>query len=200
MKLSFYNRILNKIKRVIGLSSQKLRILCYNLLSTCCNIEGSPTRIQALQLNGLGKIIFRGSVVFGVYESKGYFTGYGLIDVRDARSQISIGNETFINNNCTIISDGAGIEIGENCLIGYDFEALDSDFHELNPLNRFGGKNITRKKVKIDDNVFIGNRVSILKGVTIGKNSVIGNGSVVTKDIPPNSIAAGNPAKVIRNL
>jgi UDPglucose 6-dehydrogenase len=130
-----------------------------------------------------------------------------LSDVKDKiytrdvfQSDIEIGDNTWINNNITIISDGKKISIGKNCLIGTDVEILDSDFHDLNPEHRFGGKNILKANVTIEDNVFIGNSVVILKGVTIGKNSVIANRSVVVQNIPENSIAAGIPARVVKKL
>ncbi len=92
------------------------------------------------------------------------------------------------------------VEIGKNCVItdgvailthGYDFSVLMRVYGEM--LGSSG-------KVKIDDNVFLGIRSIILKGVHIGKNSIIGAGSVVTHDIPANSVAAGNPCKVIMTL
>jgi len=76
---------------------------------------------------------------------------------------------------------------------------LDSDFHALHPQKRIGGIPLTGK-VQIEENVFIGSRVTILKGVTIGKNSVVANGSIVSKSIPANVIAAGIPCKIIKNL
>jgi maltose O-acetyltransferase len=76
---------------------------------------------------------------------------------------------------------------------------MDNDGHNLNPLER-NSEVITTTDVTIGTNVFIGDNVIILKGVTIGSNSVIGSGSVVTNNISENSIAAGVPAKVIRNL
>ena len=74
-----------------------------------------------------------------------------------------------------------------------------SDFHDLDPEKRTTGIPKTAKVI-IGKNVFIGNNVSILKGVTIGDNSVIGTGAVVTKSVPANTIAGGNPAAVIRHL
>ncbi len=115
-------------------------------------------------------------------------------------SCINISSNCFINNNFTAIADIKSITIESNCLIGTNVEIINSDFHDLNLENRFGGKNIKRESILIKSNVFIGNNVKILKGVTIGKNSVIANGSVVVKSIPENAIAGGNPAKVIKQL
>ena len=74
-----------------------------------------------------------------------------------------------------------------------------SDFHDLDPEKRTTGIPKTAKVI-IGKNVFIGNNVSILKGVTIGDNSVIGTGTVVTKSIPANTIAGGNPAKFLKYI
>ena len=86
------------------------------------------------------------------------------------------------------------ITIGNNVRVGANVTIMDSDQHTDDPR---AGRD---KPVKIEDNVWIGGGVTILKGVTIGKNSLIGAGSVVVKSIPENVIAAGNPCKVIRPL
>jgi maltose O-acetyltransferase len=76
---------------------------------------------------------------------------------------------------------------------------FDSDFHALSPELRREGLPATAP-VHIEENVFIGSGVRILKGVTIGSGSVIGSGAVVTRSVPERSVAAGNPARVIRTL
>lgn len=85
-----------------------------------------------------------------------------------------------------------GIEIGEGSLIGAGCLICDSDMHEV-PLG--SGKPIAMAPIKIGNNVFVGARSIILKGVTIGDGAVIGAGSVVTRDIPEYILASGNPAK-----
>lgn len=173
------------------------KIFLYSLLSS---IKIDAVKLQPVLVSGKGKIKISKSVTFGVKESPYYYSGYGYLEARREESYIEIGDNCFINNSATIISDGKKIIIGSNCLIGTNLQIIDSDFHDLAPESRFGGKNIVKKDVFINDNVFIGNNVTILKGVVIGKNSVIGNNSVVTKVIPENVIAAGNPAKVIKSL
>ena len=93
------------------------------------------------------------------------------------------------------------VVIGDDVLIGSNVVIADNDFHSVNPVARKKGEcdNIS-KEVIIGNNVWIGADVYICKGVTIGDNSVIGAKSVVTKSIPPNCIAAGVPAKVIKTL
>jgi acetyltransferase-like isoleucine patch superfamily enzyme len=96
------------------------------------------------------------------------------------------------------------IQIGNNVKIGGGARIYDTDFHaidpklRLNPITDFANK--VKIPVVIEDNVFIGAHSTILKGVTIGQNSIIGACSVVTKNVPLNEIWAGNPAKFIRNV
>lgn len=96
------------------------------------------------------------------------------------------------------------ISIGNNVLIGGNTVIYDTDFHSLNPRTRLDkvlDRTCTKKSpVVIEDNVFIGAHSTILKGVTIGSNSIVGACSVVSKSIPPNEIWAGNPAKFIRAI
>lgn len=114
-------------------------------------------------------------------------------------AEIVIGADTGMSGGsiCAAVS----IRIGTGCLLGANVTLADTDFHALNPANRRYNRNpdeIAVRPIVIEDNVFIGADVFVLKGVTIGKNSVIGAGAVVTQDIPENAIAAGNPAKVIK--
>ena len=176
------------------------RILKYKFLSTAKNISGVPKRTQPLQLMGLGRIIFGTNVSIGYEPSPYLYSTYAYIDARNINTIISIGDNTFINNSCVLIAEGEGIEIAENCLIGTNCEIYDSDFHSLNPLSRHDSTKTCRAKVKLENNVFIGSNVKILKGVTIGENSVIAHGSIVTKSIPKNVVAGGIPAKVLKYL
>ena len=95
------------------------------------------------------------------------------------------------------------IEIGDNTIIGANCKILDSDLHPVEPENRLKSDYTDYVKtapIFIGKNCFIGCNTLILKGVAIGDNSTVGAGSVVTKNIPANVIAAGNPAKVIKLL
>lgn len=116
--------------------------------------------------------------------------------------RISIGDDTFIGNGCTF-SAGQLISVGKHVLISTCVRIHDNDGHPIDPAKRRAGEPIgygDTAPVVIEDNVWIGADSRIVKGVTIGRNSVIGIGSVVTGDIPPDSLAAGNPARVIRAL
>ncbi len=93
------------------------------------------------------------------------------------------------------------VTIGDNVAVGANSVIVDTDFHPIDPKARLlDPQNGKTAPIVIEDNVFIGMNCHILKGVTIGQNSVIGAGSVVSRSIPPDSIAAGNPAIVIRSL
>lgn len=97
-----------------------------------------------------------------------------------AAEKITIGNNVAVGANCTIIDT--------------DFHPLDPDYRKLHP------QDAITAPINIEDDVFIGMKCMVLKGVTIGHGSVIGAGSVVTKDVPARSVAAGNPARVLRTI
>lgn len=113
---------------------------------------------------------------------------------------IRIGAGTGISNSAIVAHEL--VEIGKNVRIGGSTHIYDTDFHSLNKEIRVSAHDddVQIKPVNIGDNVFIGARCTILKGVTIGEGSIVGASSVVTKDIPPNEIWAGNPARFIRKI
>lgn len=93
------------------------------------------------------------------------------------------------------------ITIGNHVTVGANTTITDTDFHPLDPVERkLHPAEAKTAPILIEDDVFIGMNCLILKGVTIGKGSIIGAGSVVTRSIPPGVVAAGNPARVIRTL
>lgn len=110
---------------------------------------------------------------------------------------IEIGEGTFLNFDC-IILDACKVKIGKHVLIG-PRTCIYSATHPIYAPVRAEGYDVS-KPVTISDNVWLGGNVVVNPGVTIGENSIIGAGSVVTKDIPANVIAAGNPCKVIREI
>lgn len=110
---------------------------------------------------------------------------------------ITIGNDFYANFDC-IMLDGGGIEIGNHVLFGPRVGIYTSN-HAIDAEERIHGA-CYAKKVTIGDNVWIGAGVHINQGVSIGNNCVIGSGSVVTKDVPDNVVAAGVPCRVIREI
>lgn len=117
-------------------------------------------------------------------------------------STIRIGSNVGISS-CTLVSQKK-IIIGNNVRIGGNVVVYDSDFHSLDVKERISIPevkiNIRSKEVTIEDNVFIGSHVTILKGSHIGENSIIGACSVISGNVPPNEIWGGNPAKFIKKL
>ena len=178
---------------------QNIRIAKYRLFSTCKHVTGRPIVRQPVEWSGQGNIIFKGRVTLGVYPSPYFFNSYIYLEARQKNARIEINDGVWINNNAVIISDCTEIIIGRGALIGTNFAAYDSDFHALAPGARMTGQP-TAAPIKIGENVFIGANVTVLKGASIGDNSVIGHGSLVTHSIPPDVIAAGIPAKVIGQL
>jgi len=108
-----------------------------------------------------------------------------------APAELSIGAMSYIGEN-TAIHCGHKVTIGKRVLIGGDCIIMDRDFHPIP-----GNKKEKLAPVIIEDNVRIGYRCLILKGVTIGHDAIVGAGSVVTKNVVPCTVVAGNPAKVI---
>ena len=118
-----------------------------------------------------------------------------------AEATIKIGKDSGISGGS--LCAATSIEIGCGCLIGANVTIADTDFHSISPINRrYNDKQneICSSPIFIEDNVFVGTSAVILKGVHIGKNSIIGAGSVVCSNVPENVIAAGNPAKVLRSI
>ncbi len=113
----------------------------------------------------------------------------------DCGKNIKIGKNVFINACCRF-QDQGGIEIGDGSLIGHNTTIATLN-HDFNPAKR---QNLTPRPVKIGKNVWIGSDCTILPGVEIGDGAIIGAGSVVTKSIPANTIAVGNPARVIKGI
>ncbi|MDR2723226.1 MAG: sugar O-acetyltransferase [Cellulomonadaceae bacterium] len=139
-----------------------------------------PTAILADLLGALGE---------GSYIKPPLSVDYG--------SNIRIGARTFINNNLTALDVGP-ITIGDDCQIGPGVQLL-TPTHPIEPGPR-RDRWESAQPIVIGDNVWLGGGVIVCPGVTIGDDTVIGAGAVVTRDIPPRSIAVGNPARVIRTV
>jgi len=115
----------------------------------------------------------------------------------DYGSYLRIGARTFVNYNLTAL-DVADITIGDDCQIGPNVHLL-TPTHPTDPQRR-RDKLEAAQPITIGDNVWLGGGVIVLPGVRIGDHSVIGAGSVVSRDVPARSVAVGNPARVVRTL
>jgi len=148
-----------------------------------------------------------------------YITGDGIIEIGDdvrisgkigitfndraeERPRLIIGDKTFLASGVSF-SVASRVVVGSHCLLAASVSVRDNDGHPVDPQTRKEGAAIApqdAKPVAIGDNVWVGNGSQILKGVTLGDNAVVGARSMVLKDVPPNSVAAGSPAKVIRTV
>ncbi|HLO83950.1 MAG TPA: sugar O-acetyltransferase [Nostocaceae cyanobacterium] len=115
----------------------------------------------------------------------------------DYGTNIFIGNNLYMNYGCVIL-DCHTVHIGDNVLLGPCVQ-IYAAYHPIDPEIRLTGRELAAP-ITIGNNVWIGGNAIICPGVTIGDNTTIGAGSVVTKDIPANVVAVGNPCRVIRNL
>lgn len=109
---------------------------------------------------------------------------------------MKIGRNVFVNQNCTFYDLGR-LEIGDDVMIGPNVSLITSG-HPVEPSRRRDF--VVAKPIAIERNVWIGAGATIIGGVTVGENSVVAAGAVVTRDIPPNTLVGGNPATVIRSI
>lgn len=159
------------------LDSVKEVIHRYNLLSPA-DVEGRLEILKGL----LGHIADDEIII-----NQPFYCDYG--------KQISVGKRFFANFHFTVL-DEAKVNIGDDCFIGPNV-SIYTACHSTDPVER-NTRNEWAEPVNIGNSVWIGGSVTILPGVTIGDNVTIGAGSVVTRNIPSNVVAAGNPCKIIR--
>ena len=117
--------------------------------------------------------------------------------VADDGGLLEICERTLVNFGCSLVAT-QHVRIGARCHIGPYTMMLDNDFHRVEPERRL--ERPPSKPIIVEDNVWIGARVIVMAGVTVGEDSCIGAGSVVTSDVPKRSLFAGVPAKFIRGL
>lgn len=145
---------------------------------------------------GRGRLIVSDGVIFG-FQKAGALKLPILLQPREAAATIRIGERTAVMNGSEVIARQA-VTIGADCLIGPHTIIYDSDFHGLDPRQRL--QSGETEPVVIGDNVWVGTRVMILKGVSIGRDCVIAAASVVTRDVPDGMIVGGNPARTIASV
>ena len=147
---------------------------------------------------GRGTLLVGEKNIFGYRMAPRLGSGAILLQPRATNARIEIGSGNSFSNNVMICANGS-VHIGNRCQIGDLVAIYDCDFHELEPAtrNRGHGKVLP---VDIGNNVWLGSRVMVLKGVSIGDNTVVGAGSIVVNSLPANCVAVGTPAKVVREL
>ena len=141
-----------------------------------------PERVRELLSNLIGSSVDETVTVFPPFAA-------------DFGKNITFGKRIFINAGCKF-QDQGGIVIGDDCLIGHN-TVLATLNHDLDPDKR---ADLHPAPIIIGRNVWIGANVTVLPGVTIGDNAVIAAASVVTRDVPANTVAVGSPARVVRNI
>jgi acetyltransferase-like isoleucine patch superfamily enzyme len=183
----------------------RIRIIIFNkLIHLCCYLKG--VRIgEKVIFNGFPDIYRykKSRIVIGKNCTLNSAKNSVLINLLHPCTLITLKQnaEIILGNNVglsgSVVIAATKIEIGNNVKIGVDCTILDTDFHHSSPYRRITDNPLPTRAIIIEENVFIGANCIILKGITIGKNSAIGAGSVVITDIPDNSIAIGNPCKVV---
>ena len=117
-------------------------------------------------------------------------------NIDDSQGEILIGDFALICPGVRIDS-ASRVTVGKNCMLAAGAYLTDADWHDIYDRTKTVGET---SPITLEENVWIGDGATLCKGVTIGENSIIGAGSVVTKSIPKNVVAAGNPATVVKNL
>jgi acetyltransferase-like isoleucine patch superfamily enzyme len=152
------------------------------VLSAKLNASGKVEEIRAILSEILGQSIDSSTTVLAPFS-----TNFG--------KHTTIGKNVFINHGCSFLDLG-GITIEDDVLIGPQVK-LVTENHPVDPSNR---KSLDLKSIHIGKNVWLGAGAIILPGVTVGENSIVAAGAVVTKDVPSNTIVGGVPARVIKKI
>jgi maltose O-acetyltransferase len=151
---------------------------------------------QLPYLTGKGRIVIGDRVRLSRKPSIGFSNRF------DALPELTIGDNTFIGHLCSF-NIARKVTIGNHCLLAASARIYDVDAHPLDAARRRANEPFpveNNEPVFIGDDVWVGTGALILKGVTIGSRSIVGAGAVVTRDVPPDVVVAGNPARIIKHL
>ena len=181
-----YQKIKNKLEIVGKLRKNKIKISGNNNILYIG--KNSLLRDSNIFIKGNNNIIYIGDDCVVNNTS---------IILDNEGSEIRIGNKTSIAKVQIVSLEPYKIEIGENCMLSYDIEIRNTDSHKIYDKNTNERIN-EGSSINIGNHVWLGMRAIILKGVTIGDNSIVAAGSIVTKDVKANTIVSGNPAKQIK--
>ncbi|RCR67410.1 DapH/DapD/GlmU-related protein [Larkinella punicea] len=152
--------------------------LCVEMNATATNVDEVRKRLSAI----IGSEVDASTTVFPPF-----YTNFGRF--------ITLGKNVFINHACSFLDIG-GITIEDEVQIGPRVN-LTSENHPIDPADR---QTLIPKPVVIKRNAWIGAGATILPGVTVGENAVVAAGAVVSRDVPPNAVVAGVPAKVVKTI
>ncbi len=175
-----------------------LRFFWYEpLFRSCCESIG-----EGFQMEQLPYLVGSGIIRLGDHVT---LSGKQVIifgNRGEGTPLLSIGHHTFLGHAC-ILAISSSVTIGNHCLIASDVRISDYDGHPVDAVARRTGLPSPPEGIRpvvIGDDVWIGNMATILKGVTIGDRSIVGAGAVVTRDVPPDVVVAGNPARIVKQL
>ena len=152
--------------------------LCVEMNATATDVDQVRSRLSSI----IGTEVDASTTVFPPF-----YTNFGRF--------IRLGKNIFINHNCSFLDIG-GITIEDDVQIGPSVN-LTSENHPLDPRDR---KTVLLQPIVIKRNVWIGAGATILPGVTVGENAIVAAGAVVSRDVPPNTVVAGVPAKVVKTV
>lgn len=189
----------------------KLRFLWWQLMARLILASKGVKAGRGCRFYGLpivrrapGSVIELGERVVLCSDSR--YTALGLehpvvLRTLNPTARLVIGNDCGISGGTVCAAEE--IQIGSEVLLGADVMIFDTDFHARTPVGRRYNANsqqIGTKRVRLGNNVFVGTRSLICKGVSIGENSIVGAGSVVVTNVPADCVAAGNPARAVSEL
>jgi acetyltransferase-like isoleucine patch superfamily enzyme len=158
------------------------------------HLRGATRMGRRITLRGNPRVVNDGTMTFGE-RVRLDSTVAKLELVTLPGGHLEIGNNVFINYGSSLVSS-VHVKVGDDCLIGTHVMVMDTDFHRVEDK----AWDISGKPIVLEDRVWLGNRAIVLKGVRIGHDSVVAAGSVVTSDVPPRTVVAGAPARVIRSF
>lgn len=195
-----HNSLVRKCSFHFSQRSNKLYIYQAKILNSRFNINGSLNKITINKTDNLFyglNINIIGDNNNILIQNNATICGLSIV-IKGNGCQVSIGRNFTENQNCMIVCMGEKkhVQIGNDCMFSSDIDIWNTDSHRI--LNAIGDTINPCLPIKIGNHVWIGKRSCILKGVTVGDNSIVGFASVVTKDIEENSIYAGNPARKIK--
>jgi tetrahydrodipicolinate N-acetyltransferase len=163
-------------------------------LNARLQLRGAELRGRRITLRGRAHIVNDGRMSFGDrVRLDSTLATLELVTLPDA--VLEVGNNVFINFGSSIVA-ASSISIGDDCLIGTHVMVMDCDFHRVEDK----AWDTTGRPIVIEDRVWLGNRSIVLKGITIGHDAVVAAGAVVTRNVPPRTVLAGNPARIVREF